>query len=91
MRLIPALLIILTTSTVVTGAEKHEVIQIITPMTIVEAVKWDVYTEVVPLKESGVLFDTKAVRGSILLVYSYQIIEVNGRSVVAITYLRPRQ
>ena len=69
----------------VSDSSNFQVVRLLEPA---EALEWDYYVEVVPLRE-GVVLDTKAARGQ-NLIHSSRITEIAGRQMLVVLSMRPK-
>ncbi len=65
---------------------------VVSPLSIDEAQKWTVFSQVLPVKEKeGVLIDTAEARNQILIVQSISYFRgAGGQMFAVVNYLRPR-
>ena len=66
-------------------------IQVVSPLPVQEALKWDYYVQMISLKDATVILDTKNSAASSQVLHSYSIVTINEKPYVLVTFMRPRE
>ena len=66
-------------------------IQVVSPLPVQEALKWDYYVQMFSLKDASVVLDTKNSAASFQVLHSYSIVSINEKPYVLVTFMRPRE